>query len=572
MTEQNRTEQNRTEQNRTEQNNNCSLLKKSSTSLSQKIIYVIGLALLAAGVIYLWYFSIGEVLAVIDNARTTTTFVIRLVGTFLIMTLLFVWLSTKKFWLRLLILVIVFLPTALEWYIGFRYDALVNAIFFGHILNTNPQEAANVFDRYAFLFLACLGVFFAVLAIIIGKLKVELFPFANNKLRTACSIGFVVLLLCSFHIHFYPMRVYYGVQRYFRQANRYWAGAIRDTMFLEQRERPWSLSAPIPEDGILVVHIGETVRSDHLPMNGYERNTMPRLMKEYQAGRLLNFPNAIAFGYITRFSVSGIMTPASIADPVIRSGSFLSVLKKAGVPCFAFFDGGIGGGETKMDFNMSIFVKNAAEAVHSPGGLAHTLLPLISGHLENKDGAQLIIYQGVGSHFPYSAYDQERFSVWTPVNFNMEQKESTINAYDNTIVYTDDFIASFTDMLKDKSAVYIYTSDHGSMFGENGVWGRGKASMDIPEQRRVAFFIWVSDGFCAKYPAKANTLKNNAARLSAVSHDHVYHTVLGFFNIRNEEYDASLDLFSQGAKPFAGPFPEDLPAGTFLTEIPFDID
>ena len=257
MTEQNRTEQNRTEQNRTEQNNNHNLLKKSSTSLSQKIIFILALALLAAGVIYLLYFYAPEVLSAIAD-DSIIKFNAKLAVSFLIMTALFLWLSTKKFWLRLLGLFVVLLPSAIAWYIGFRYRMTISTTLWGYILTTNQQEAANVFDRYAFLFLAGLCVFFVALTVIIGKLKVEMFPFAKGKARIVCNVCFAAFILLSFNVHFYPMRMYYWTIKYFCLTNTNVAGSIRDIMFLEQRETPWSLSAPMPDDGILVVHIGES--------------------------------------------------------------------------------------------------------------------------------------------------------------------------------------------------------------------------------------------------------------------------------------------------------------------------
>ena len=106
--------------------------------------------------------------------------------------------------------------------------------------------------------------------------------------------------------------------------------------------------------------------------------------------------------------------------------------------------------------------------------------------------------------------------------------------------------------------------------GENGIWGRtGQNRMDNPSVRKVLFFIWVSDKFKKECPNKYAALIRNSKNLSAVSHENIYHTVLGFYNITNKIYKKELDLFTNDAKPFAGPMRENIPHGTFFDKVNF---
>ena len=50
----------------------------------------------------------------------------------------------------------------------------------------------------------------------------------------------------------------------------------------------------------------------------------------------------------------------------------------------------------------------------------------------------------------------------------MEHRQNVINAYDNTIVKTDDFLAKLYAQLKDYDAIVVYVSDHGQLLGEHG--------------------------------------------------------------------------------------------------------
>ena len=54
----------------------------------------------------------------------------------------------------------------------------------------------------------------------------------------------------------------------------------------------------------------------------------------------------------------------------------------------------------------------------------------------------------------------------------------------------------------------------------------------LPPVYRPAMFIWYSDAFASRYPDMVRALKAN--RLKAVSHDHIYHTLLSLASIRPE--------------------------------------
>ncbi|MCL2025579.1 MAG: sulfatase-like hydrolase/transferase, partial [Leptospirales bacterium] len=187
-----------------------------------------------------------------------------------------------------------------------------------------------------------------------------------------------------------------------------------------------------------------------------------------------------------------------------------------------------------------------------------------------NSGNIFALYQGEGSHQPYNLYDTEKFTVFAPVNFNLKKDQSTINAYDNTIVYTDYFWGEIMDALRGNNAAYIYASDHGTPLGERGLYGRtGHDNLNHREFRDIFCFIWVSDGFKKENPAKYAALKANS-KMSVISHDYIYHTALGFYGIMNAHYNAEFDLFSQEAKPFAGPLPEELPPDTYMKKLLFE--
>ena len=94
-------------------------------------------------------------------------------------------------------------------------------------------------------------------------------------------------------------------------------------------------------------------------------------------------------------------------------------------------------------------------------------------------------------------------------------------------------------LLKDRPAIYFYCSDHGVALGEEGKMFQGHV---LPPVYRPAMFVWYSDAFASRYPDMVRALKAN--RLKAVSHDHIFHTLLSLASIRSEVVRNGLNLAS----------------------------
>ena len=79
---------------------------------------------------------------------------------------------------------------------------------------------------------------------------------------------------------------------------------------------------------------------------------------------------------------------------------------------------------------------------------------------------QFIVLHTYGSHFNYrERYPSEDafFLPDYPVEAEVKYRDNLVNAYDNTIRYTDGFLARLIHMLEEQQvdAAMLYTSDHG---------------------------------------------------------------------------------------------------------------
>ena len=80
-------------------------------------------------------------------------------------------------------------------------------------------------------------------------------------------------------------------------------------------------------------------------------------------------------------------------------------------------------------------------------------------------------------------------------------------------------------------------SDHGESLGENNLYLHGLPYAVAPiEQTHVPMLLW------ARAPLQPACLQ--AQRDAALTHDHLFHTVLGLLGIRASEYKPALDALA----------------------------
>lgn len=120
-----------------------------------------------------------------------------------------------------------------------------------------------------------------------------------------------------------------------------------------------------------------------------------------------------------------------------------------------------------------------------------------------KKNKILIIPHTSTSHSPtYSKKYPSQFETFKPVCNSVElgncSQAELMNAYDNTIVYTDYILSKIIDdlkELKDYKSTMMFVSDHGESLGEKKLYMHGLPLSIAPkEQYKIPFIVWVSDG------------------------------------------------------------------------------
>ena len=170
---------------------------------------------------------------------------------------------------------------------------------------------------------------------------------------------------------------------------------------------------------------------------------------------------------------------------------------------------------------------------------------------DQNDKDTLIILHTMGSHGPayYKRYPEE-FEVFVPVcktsQLNECNDQEISNAYDNTILYADYFLSKVIGLLKRNSqesdTAMFYVSDHGESLGENGLYLHGMPYFMAPdEQIDVPALMWLNDSMSKVFDVESIKNKEDLP----LSHDNLFHTLLGLMDVETKLYDKSLDLMAK---------------------------
>lgn len=289
------------------------------------------------------------------------------------------------------------------------------------------------------------------------------------------------------------------------------------------------------DDTYVIFIIGETTRWDHMGILGYHRDTTPRLSQE---------KNLAVF----RGESCDTSTKLSLRCMFVREGGVLenqqrtlkeqnvfTVLKNLGFTSelFAMQSEVWFYNNTNVD-NYSFRETIAAEKRNNGKAVDDMLLvnEVTESLARHPRGKHLIILHTKGSHYLYSQRYPRNFARYQPECMGVDRfcsKERLINAYDNSVLYTDTFIAKVIDQVRDKKSIVFYASDHGESIGENSHLHGTPREMAPAEQFRVPLMIWMSDKFLAEPQHQRAFKLLQAQQHTFITHRHIelFDSVLG---------------------------------------------
>ncbi len=313
---------------------------------------------------------------------------------------------------------------------------------------------------------------------------------------------------------------------------------------------------------LFVLVIGETARAANWGLSGYARQTTPELATR----DVINFARVNSCGTNTEVSLpcmlSAVGRRAYDEDRIRGSESLLHVLDHAGLKVLWRDNQSGCKGVCEGLEEQKLSSAGLPGLCDGERCLDDILLHGLDRIVADAAGNLVVVMHQLGNHGPayFKRYPAE-FRRFQPACENPDlakcSREEVVNAYDNALLYTDATLAKTVDFLKTRESRFdialIYVSDHGESLGENSLYLHGVPYAIAPKvQTEVPMIAWVSPGFAASAGVDMACLRQRAAQ--PVSHDHLFHSVLGLLDVKTQVYERDWD-FSAACRGPAGAQP-----------------
>jgi lipid A ethanolaminephosphotransferase len=491
--------------------------------------------------------------------QSTAFFTCHVLGLVAVMYLLFAAL-TPRILAKPVLMVLLLASSAGAFYMD-RYKVYLDPTMLRNVLQTNPKEASELIS---FALVKAIFIFGLLPCLLLYMLRIKSRPWIRSigvrlgsaLLALAVLVGAVLTSskeLIPFHRNqkearylITPANLAYGVARNLHTGVNA-ENIIRQPIGQDAVAQPaWATRSKPP---LIVLVLGETARAANFQLNGYARATNPALL---QRG-VINFPSVSSCGTATAVSLPCMFSQFSRADYTDKRGlayeSVLHVLARSGAHV-VWRDNQSGCKGVCTGLEVHDMTKQTVPQICANGVCFDEILLHEFDAITAKPRPLVVVLHQLGSHGPaYYARYPKAFEKFTPVCASADlrqcERESIVNAYDNSLLYADHLLGKVIDKLaadQRYDSAMIYVSDHGESLGENGLYLHGMPYSIAPKvQTHVPMVMWFSPSFGANTGLNLECLKRDAGK--DYSHDNLFHSLLGLLQVSTTVYDPKLDLF-----------------------------
>jgi lipid A ethanolaminephosphotransferase len=433
-----------------------------------------------------------------------------------------------------ILLTIFFILNAASAYFIYSYGIIIDEAMIGNVFNTNSEESGSFFSITLVIIILLLGILPSLYFISVRKTN-------PTWKRFLLTIGAGLLFIATMVFANAPNWLW--IDKHSKSLGGLampWSYAVNAYLYklhdFQKNKKEILLPDAKMKDStksIVILVIGESARSKNFSLYGYPKNTNPLLSQtknlyHFNATSCATYTRAgikcllehtntdelyeILPNYLYRNQVEVIWRTSNWGEPPIHIKNYLdkNTLQK-----------NCKGNECEYD---EILLDGLEEQIAA-----------------SKSNKILVVLHTSTSHGPtYSKKYPARFETFKPVCNSVELKNCTddelMNAYDNTIVYTDYLLHRVIENLKkfpDYNSCMLFVSDHGESLGENNLYMHGvPKSMAPREQYEIPFLVWLSDN-------NPRQLKSN----KELCQNHVFHSVLNFLGMESPVYDEKMNIF-----------------------------
>ncbi len=445
------------------------------------------------------------------------------------------------------LVIILFNINAIAFFYFDSYSVILNKTMIGNIVHTNTAEASSFLSVQLLTTWLILGV---IPSIVIAKIQLIAIK------KTAFFSQLLVALLLFIGIA-------YG-------ASSQWIGWLnKNERILGSLLLPWSYLVNTPryisadntqsrkqillpqasiknnEKALFVLVIGESSSRESYSLYGYQRNTNPQLAKiknlvPYYAESCDTYTMAGIKCILEHKKTDKLYEP--LPSYLYRSG--IEVIWRT-----------LNDGEPFLrvtDYQNPTYLSKICHEKNC--GFDEIILRGLENQVNksNSDKMLLVLHLNPSHGARYDTKYPKEFEKFTPVCAENDptacERQAVVNAYDNTIVYTDHILASLIkklEKIQDRKVAMLYVSDHGESLGEDGVYFHAKDMSIAPKrQYQVPFMVWTSAN--ARKPKLNYSVKNGLKKgETGLSQHNVFHSALDFLAVDSPIFDKEKSVFQE---------------------------
>ena len=306
---------------------------------------------------------------------------------------------------------------------------------------------------------------------------------------------------------------------------------------------------------LMVLVVGETARAENFSLNGYGKNTNPKLAQQ----DILNFSRVSSCGTATAVSVPCMFSGMPRKEYEERLAShregLLDIAQRAGYQV-TWIDNNSGCKGTCDRVNQfkipePLQQKWCKDKECFDDILIDSFKAYLATIPQDDNRPRLIVLHQMGSHGPaYYKRVPAQFKVFKPTcDTNAIQgcsRDALLNSYDNTLLYTDYVLDTLIETLKNTTKYQTalwYLSDHGESTGESGMYLHGAPYAIAPtQQTHIPMLMWFSTVWQHQAKQQIKCLAQQGRQ--ELSQDNLFPTMLSLLDVKSKVIDPNNDMLA----------------------------
>ena len=433
-------------------------------------------------------------------------------------------------------------------------NSIIATDMFTNLLTTNPGEAGELLGNiYPSVVLVCviyLPLLWLAAREIGHKRYITRTARMNIGLTGAALFALGLLALWpAYHVsedrhvlrdEIFPLNVLYNLGLSGSEFRKSFNYEKTSAGFSYEAER----TAEVPGREVYVYIIGEASRAMNWQLYGYGRETNPLLSQEEG---LVVFRDVLTQSNTTHKSVPLILS--SVApdehDELFRRKGLPALFNEAG------FDTWFISNQSRQGAMIDHLAHDAKHLIYIRSPRHDTqLLDEMRKAIEKSTSRKLFfILHCYGSHFSYHQRYPREFAYFQPDNdvaIAKQHRPMLVNAYDNSVRYTDYVLSKIIDYLgslENTSSALLYCADHGEdLIDDHRERFLHASPTTTAYQLYVASLAWFSESYRERFPEKVAAAEANATA-PATTHA-LFHTMADMASIRGRFLTTKVSLVS----------------------------